>query len=157
MTARLGFAPGLVVLATAKASIATVTTTTFDFGTPDDINLMTQTASAPGLGFLGTGMRVLFIFDGASTGSADSSGYILQDAADNGSGAIGTPADVPAANITYATVNTLATGTGDRLVIASVLLQPGRPWFRAKVTRAAGTTDTLTTKVIVLGIPTGLI
>lgn len=156
MTARLAFASGLTVLATAKASIATVTTTTFDFGTPDDINLQTVTASAPGLGFLGTGMRLLIVLDGTTAGTTDSSSYILQDAPDN-AGSIGTPADIPAANLIYGSTNTIAAGTGDRLVIVSPILQAGRPWLRVKVSRAAGTTDTLVTKCVVLGIPQGLI
>lgn len=149
MTARLAFGGELKVLFSAKASIATATTTTFG----SDVYL-------PGATGWSSAMRVLVIFDGVITGGAgttDSTSYIIQDA-DGTSAAIGTPADVPAANLAFAPAgNTLAAGLGDRQVLASVLLQPSRPWLRLKVSRASGTTDTLWTKATVLGIPQGVL
>lgn len=132
-----------VVLGTAKVSIATATTTNFDFGTPDDIKLGTTTAAAPGLGYR-PGDRVLAIFRATTAGTTNTVSFSVQDAPDS-SGSIGTPA-------TAVTSGTLTGGTGDQYAIVSVRVQNGRPWLRFCVT-SNGTTDTFVASCIVLALP----
>jgi hypothetical protein len=134
------------VLGTAKVTISTATTTSFDFGTPDDINLATNTGYAPG-------DRIVAVFDSSTAGTTDTTGFVVQDAADS-SGSIGTPAT--AVTDVSATGATLAGGTGDRAAIVGVRVQAGRPWLRFRATRASGTTDTTVVQCTVLAIPRGL-
>ena len=131
------------VLGKAKVSIATATTTNLDFGTPDDINLLTNTAYSPG-------DRVVAIFDLSTAGTTDTTSVSVQDAADS-SGSIGTPAT--AVTDVSATGDGLAGGTGDRYMVVGVRVQPGRPWLRFRTTRASGTTDTTVVQCTVLAIP----
>lgn len=127
------------VLGTAKASIATATTTSLDFGTPDDINLAANAAYSPG-------DRVLVVLDLSTAGTTDTTGWVIQDAPDS-AGSIGTPATA----VTDGT--SLAGGTGDQYFVVGVRVQPGRPWLRIRVTRASGTTDTTVAQAIVLAVP----
>ena len=50
------------VLGKGKVSISTATTTSIDFGTPDDINLATNSAYSPG-------DRIVAIFDASTAGT----------------------------------------------------------------------------------------
>ena len=126
------------VLGSAKASIATATTTSLDFGTPDDINLATNTNYR-------AGDRVLLVLDLSTAGTTDTTSWVVQDAPDS-SGSIGTPA-------TAVTSGTLTGGTGDQYAVVAVRVQPGRPWLRVRVTRASGTTDTTVAQCMVLAVP----
>jgi hypothetical protein len=127
------------VVAQAKASIATATTTSLDFGTPDDINLA-------GSGSLyRPGDRILLVLDLSTAGTTDTTSWVVQDANDS-SGSIGTPA-------TAVTSGTLTGGTGDQYAVVAVRVQPGRPWLRVRVTRASGTTDTTVAQCMVLAFP----
>lgn len=126
------------VLGSAKVTISTATTTSFDFGTPDDLNLAALANYSPG-------DRIVAIFDSSTAGTTDTTAFVVQDAPDN-AGAIGTPADA----IVDAS---LAGGTGDRYAVVGVRLQPGRPWLRFRATRAAGTTDTTVVQCTVLAVP----
>lgn len=130
-------------VASAKASIATVTTTALDFGTPNDIDLRSTNWAA--------GCRLLVILRGTTAGTTDTTGWTIQDAPDN-AGNIGTPA----AALTNVISGSLAGGTSDQLCVVEVTPQADRPWLRINTTRAAGTTDTVVASAIVLGLPFSL-
>jgi type IV secretory pathway TrbL component len=134
------------VLGKGKVSIATATTTSIDFGTPDDLNLASNSAYSPG-------DRIVAIFDASTAGTTDTTAFVVQDAPDS-SGSIGTTAT--AVTDVSATGDTLAGGTGDRYAVVGVRVQAGRPWLRFRATRASGTTDTTVVQVTVLAIPRGL-
>lgn len=127
------------VLGSAKVSIATATTTAFDFGTPNDIDLASESAYSPG-------DRILVIADFSTAGTTDTTALVVQDAPDS-SGSIGTPATA----VTDGTA--LTGGTGDQYFVVGVKLQAGRPWLRLAATRASGTTDTTVCQVTVLAVP----
>jgi hypothetical protein len=133
----------LKVLGQAKFSIATATTTSFDFGTPDDINLASTTAGQPGALYR-PGDRVLVIFDASTAGTTDPISWVVQDANDS-SGSFGTAA-------TAVTTGTLTGGTGDQYAVVWVRVQAGRPWLRLRATRT-GTTDTHVAQCTVLAVP----
>lgn len=134
------------LLGKGKVSISTATTTSVDFGTPDDINLLTNTNYAPG-------DRIVAIFDASTAGTTDTTAFVVQDAPDS-SGSIGTAAT--AVTEVMSGGDTLAGGTGDRYAVVGVRLQPDRPWLRFRATRASGTTDTTVVQVTVLAIPHGI-
>lgn len=133
------------ILGTAKVSISTATTTAFDFGTPNDIDLRAESGYEPG-------DRIVAVFDSSTAGATDTTGFVVQDAPDS-SGSIGTPATA----VTDVSPDgaTLAGGTGDRVAVVGVRLQPDRPWLRFAATRASGTTDTTVVQCTVLAIPRG--
>lgn len=130
--------PEVKILGSAKISIATVTTTNLDFGTPDDLNLA-------GLSNYKPGDRIVAIIDASTAGTTDTTSFTVQDAPDS-SGSIGTPA-------TAVTSGSLAGGTGDRYTVVGVRVQAGRPWLRFSAVRASGTTDTTVVQVTVLAVP----
>ncbi|MCI0690297.1 MAG: hypothetical protein L0Y54_24115 [Sporichthyaceae bacterium] len=127
-------------IASSKVTISTATTTSFDFGTPDDINL----AAAPGYG---AGDRLLVVLTASTAGSTDSITWVIQDAPDN-AGSIGTPA----AAVLSAVAGALAAGTGDDYSAFAVKIQPGRPWLRVRVT-SGGATDTFVCHASVYAMP----
>lgn len=131
-------------LGSAKASIATVTTTALDFGTPNDIDLRSTGWAR--------GCRLLLILRNTTAGTTDTTAWTVQDAADN-AGSIGTPAT---ALTTVVAGDTLAGGTGDRYSIIAITPQADRPWIRVNVTRAAGTTDTTVATAILLALPNSI-
>ncbi len=130
------------VLATGTASIATATTVNVDFGTPDDVKVAVGTNYKPG-------DRLVVVITASTAGTTDSTSFSVQDAPDNGSGAIGTPA-------TAVTTTLPAAAAGNQYVVIGVDLQPGRPWLRVRATRASGTTDTLVIRAVLLAIPANL-
>lgn len=136
MTVRDLFAADLKLLATAKATKNAATTTNFDFGTPDDINLAAETDYKHG-------DKILVVFTATTTGTTDTITFGVQDAPDS-SGSIGTPA-------TASTDGTLAGGTGDAVVVTAVQLKAGRPWLRCTLT-GNGTTDTFTCTATVYAV-----
>jgi hypothetical protein len=71
-------------LGVASVTINSATTTTFDFGTPDDLNLAALSGYNPG-------DRVLVILSATTAGTTNNLTWVVQDAADS-SGSIGTPA-----------------------------------------------------------------
>jgi|WetSurMetagenome_2_1015567.scaffolds.fasta_scaffold51580_3 hypothetical protein len=136
----------LHLLGQATVTISSATTTSFDFGTPNDINLSTVTGSAPGLNYK-HGDRVLVVFSAVETaGSAgtDTVSFVVQDA-DDSSGSIGTPA-------TADTDGTLTGGKGTQYAYASVRLKNNRPWIRCRVT-SGGATNTFVSTCQVFGVP----
>lgn len=133
----------LAVLGTSKVTISTATTTAFDFGTPNDLDLATTAAYRPG-------DRVLVVLTASTAGTTDALTWVIQDA-DDSSGSIGTPATA----VTSAVSGALSAGTGDDYSVFAVHVQNGRPWLRVAVTRV-GTTDTHVTHCTILGVPPGL-
>jgi hypothetical protein len=127
------------VVASSKVTIATATTTTFDFGTPDDINLAALSTYHPG-------DRILVVLTASTAGTTDSITWVIQDA-DDSSGSIGTPATA----VTAVVAGALAAGTGDDHSVFAVKIQPARPWLRVKVT-SSGATDTVVTHCTVLAV-----
>lgn len=134
---------GLKVLGTAKVTINSATTTNFDFGTPNDLDLSDLANYAPG-------DRILVVLSASTAGTTDALTWVIQDAPDN-AGSIGTPATA----VTSAVSGGLSAGTGDDFSVFAVRVQYGRPWLRVAVTRA-GTTDTHVTHCTVLAVPTDL-
>lgn len=129
------------VLATGSASIATVTTTNIDFGTPDDVKVAVGANFRPG-------DRLVVVVTLSTAGTTDTTSVSVQDA-DDSAGSIGTPA-------TAVTTGSLAGGTGNQYVVAGIQLQPSRPWIRVRVTRASGTTDTHVVRAVLLAVPHNL-
>lgn len=128
------------VLGTSKVTISTATTTAFDFGTPNDIDLATNTAWRHN-------SRVLVVLSASTGGTTDSLTWAISDAPDD-DGSIGTPAAAELAFIHGA----LAGTTGDDFTVAAVRLKPERPWLRVSVT-SDGTTDTFVTHATVIAVP----
>ncbi|GAA2355315.1 hypothetical protein Cme02nite_69360 [Catellatospora methionotrophica] len=128
------------VLATGTASIATVTTTNVDFGTPDDVKVAVGANFQPG-------DRLVAVITASTSGTTDTTTFSVQDAPDN-AGSIGTPA-------TAVTTGALTGGTGNQYAVVGIQLQAGRPWIRVRATRASGTTDTHVIRVVLLAIPHG--
>src|SRR3954469_18067117 len=92
---------GLNLVASAKQTIATATTTSFDFGTPDDVNTASLSGYSPG-------DRLLIVLSASTAGSTSNLTWVIQDA-DDSSGSIGTPATA----VTFAVNGALAATTGD--------------------------------------------
>lgn len=133
----------LAKLASSKVTIATATTTSFDFGTPDDINLATIAGYVPG-------DRILVVLTASTGGTTNNLTWVIQDANDS-SGSIGTPATA----VTTVVSGALAATTGDDFSAFAVTIQNGRPWLRVRVT-SDGATDTFVTHCTVWSVPSGL-
>lgn len=130
-------------LGSAKVTINTATTTSFDFGTPDDLNLAA-------LANYRHGDRILVVMSASTAGTTDSLTWVLQDAPDS-SGSIGTPATA----VTSAVQGALAAGTADDFSAFALKIQPGRPWLRMRVT-SSGATDTFVTHCTVWSVPSNV-
>lgn len=127
-------------LASSKVTINSATTTSFDFGTPDDINLASITGYTPG-------DRVLVVLTASTAGTTDSLTWVIQDAPDS-SGSIGSTDTA----VTSVVGGALAAGTSDDASAFAVQVQPGRPWLRVRVT-SSGATDTFVTHCSVWAVP----
>jgi hypothetical protein len=136
---------GAKVLGVDTLILTDGTTTDFDFGTPNDINLAAEADYRPG-------DRILVVFAGraAAAQTTDAVTWIVQDADDN-AGSIGTPATAVTSVIDGALVGAV---TEDTLVIA-VKVQPGRPWIRCSADMQ-GTTDDYHVSCIVLAVPSNV-
>jgi hypothetical protein len=132
---------GIKLLGSAKISIATVTTTKVDFGTPDDLNLAALANYRPG-------DRVLVVIHATTAGTTDTTAFTIKDAPDS-AGSIGTTADAAVTMVTGA----LAGTTGNQYLCAEVQLKAGRPWLSIAAVRASGTTDTLVVTATVFSVP----
>ncbi len=141
MTVRTDLANRFKVLGTSKATISTATTTNFDFGTPNDLDLAS-------LANYEHGDRILVVFSATTGGTTDTVSFSIQDAPDS-SGSIGTAG-------TADTNGTLTGGTGDQFAMASVNLVPGEPWLRCRIT-SDGTTDTFVGACTVLAVPAAMV
>lgn len=131
---------GATKIASSKVTISSATTTSFDFGTPDDINLAAVTGYT-------AGDRILAVMTASTAGTTDSLTWVIQDAPDS-SGSIGSAATA----VTSVVAGALAAGTGDDYSAFAVQVQPGRPWLRFRVT-SSGATDTFVTHCSVYAIP----
>lgn len=136
MTVRDLVSADLRLLGTAKATKNAATTTNFDFGTPDDLNLAA-------LANYKHGDKVLVVFTATTAGTTDSISFGVLDAPDN-AGAIG-------ATAAAATDGSLSGGTSDAVVHTFVQLKAGRPWLRCTLT-GTGTTDTFTCTAAVYAV-----
>lgn len=134
---------GAKVLGAAKLTLNAASTSNFDFGTPDDINLATNANYRPG-------DRVMAVFTGTTGGTTNTLTWSVQDA-DDSSGSIGTPATA----VTDVVYGGLSGGTGDDFTVVAVEVQNGRPWLRFRAT-GNGTTDTFALACVVLSIPVDL-
>lgn len=137
MTVRDLLGTSIKVVGTSKVTINSATTTAFDFGTPNDLNLAALANYRPG-------DRLVVLFDTSGTGTTDTVSFSVQDAPDS-SGSIGSVA-------TAVTDGTLTGGHGDQYAVTGVRVQAGRPWVRCNVT-STGATDTFIAQCIVLSVP----
>jgi hypothetical protein len=133
---------GLNLVASAKQTIASATTTSFDFGTPDDINTANLSGYRPG-------DRLLIILTASTAGNTSNLTWVIQDA-DDSSGSIGTPATA----VTSAVAGALAATTGDDFSAFAVKIQSGRPWIRVRATDSG--TDSFVCHCSVYSVPNGL-
>lgn len=131
---------GAELLGSSKVTISSATTTSFDFGTPNDLNLA-------GLANYDPGDRVLVVLSASTAGTTDNLTWVIEDAPDS-SGSIGSTA---AAELSFIE-GALAQTTGDAFAVAAVRVKPGRPWLRVRVT-SSGATDTFVTHAVVLAVP----
>jgi hypothetical protein len=134
---------GAELLGSSKVTISTATTTSFDFGTPNDIDLRNEAN-------YDHGDRILVTLTASTGGTTDSLTWVIEDAPDN-AGNIGTTA---AAEVSFIT-GALAETTGDAFTVAAVRLKPERPWLRVRVT-SSGATDTFVTHCMVLAVPSNV-
>lgn len=130
---------GMTLIGSSKLTLSSATTTSFDFGTPDDINLSTNSAYHHG-------SAVLVVLSASTAGTTSNLTWVVQDAPDS-SGSIGTPATATVSVISGA----LAAGTGDDRTVLAVKLKSGRPWIRIRATSDAAT-DTIVCHATVLGM-----
>lgn len=135
---------GLTLLGSAKVTINTATTTAFDFGTPNDLDLSSLSGYQPG-------DRILVVMSASTAGTTDALTWVIQDADDN-AGSFGTAATAVTSAVGS---SALAAGTGDDYSAFAVTVQSGRPWLRCSVTRV-GTTDTHVTHCTVWAVPSNL-
>lgn len=141
MSVRTDLANRFTTLGTSKATISTATTTNFDFGTPNDLDLASLSGYNPG-------DRILVVFSATTAGTTDTVSFSIQDAPDS-AGSIGTPGAAD-------TDGTMTGGTGDQFAVASVNLVPGEPWLRCRIT-STGATDTFVGTCTVLAVPRALV
>jgi hypothetical protein len=130
-------------LGVASVTISSATTTSFDFGTPDDLNLAALSGYNPG-------DRVLVVLTATTAGTTDSLTWVIQDAPDS-SGSIGSTAAATLSAIR----GSLSAGTANDFSAFAVQVQPNRPWLRVRVT-SSGATDTFVTHCSVWAVPNGL-
>lgn len=135
------------LIASAKQTIASATTTAFDFGTPNDVNLASAASATAGYT---PGDRILVVLTASTAGSTHNLTWVIEDAPDNGSGAIGTTA----AADTSAVAGALAATTGDDYSAFAVKVKPGRPWLRVSATDSG--TDSFVCHCSVYAMPSGL-
>jgi len=134
---------GAKLIASATQSITDATTTAYDFGTPNDIDLRE-------LADYGHGDRLLVVFTATTAGTTSNLTHVIADAPDS-SGSIGTPA----AAVTSAVAGALAATTGDDFSAFAVKVQPNRPWLRISET-LDNATDTVECCCMVFAVPSNV-
>lgn len=130
---------GMDLVGAAVVTISSATTTSFDFGTPNDLDISASSVYDPG-------DRLLVVLTASTAGSTDSLTWVIQDA-DDSSGSIGTPATA----VTSAVEGALAAGTGGDYSAFAVKVQFERPWLRVRVT-SDGANDTFVTHCTVWSV-----
>jgi len=135
------------VLGAARVSHNDDTTpSVFNFGSPTDIDLRTHLTGAY------HGGRVLVVVTAdAGSGDTDNLTVVVQDAQDNGSGAIST-GTLDDAVVNYPTNYGLDGGDGHHRAVIGVQVMHDRPWLRISVS-ADGDTDTFVCHALVLAVP----
>jgi hypothetical protein len=134
---------GATLIASATQSITDDTTTAYDFGTPNDIDLRAVSGYSPG-------DRLLVVFSATTAGTTSNLTHIIQDAPDS-SGSIGTPGTA----VTSVVAGALAAETGNDFSAFAVKVQPGRPWLRISED-LDNATDTLVCNVMVFAVPSNV-
>jgi len=134
---------GAKLVASATQSITDATTTAYDFGTPNDIDLRNSAN-------YDHGDRLLVVFSATTAGTTSALTHVIADAPDS-SGSIGTPA----AAVTSVVAGALAAGTGNDFSAFAVKVQPGRPWLRISAT-LDDATDTLVCNCMVFAVPSNV-
>lgn len=129
-------------LAGAAQTIASVTTTAFDFGTPNDINLVS-------LG-LNHGDRVVIHLSVLRAGGTSGTlTFTVLDAPDS-AGSIGSTATAT----THGTIPVLAADSGavHASGVVSVFVKQGRPWLRISAVEGGSGTDSFQCHATVYGV-----
>jgi hypothetical protein len=134
---------GATLIASATQSITDATTTAYDFGTPNDIDLRALADYKPG-------DRLLVVISATTAGTTSNLTHVIQDAPDN-AGSIGTPA----AAVTSVVAGALAATTGNDFSAFAVKVQPERPWLRISAT-LDDATDTLVCNCMVFAVPSNV-
>lgn len=134
------------LIGSAKQTIASATTTAFDFGTPNDLNLASTASATAGYS---PGDRIIVMVTASTAGTTHTLAVVVQDA-DDSSGNIGTPATA----VTTAINGSLAAAIGDRYTAVAVKVQPNRPWIRVSVTDVGS--DSYVCHCTVWAVPSGL-
>lgn len=134
---------GATLIASATQSITDATTTAYDFGTPNDIDL----ANVDGYT---AGDRVLVVMSATTAGTTSALTHVIADAPDS-SGSIGTPATA----VTSVVAGALAAGTGNDFSAFAVKVQPDRPWLRISAT-LDDATDTVVCNCMVFAVPSNV-
>lgn len=134
------------LIASSKQTIASATTTAFDFGTPDSINLASNASAVAGYT---PGDRILVVLTASTAGVTHNLTWVIEDA-DDSSGNIGTPA---AATVS-AVAGALAATTGDDYSAFAVTTKNGRPWLKISATDTG--TDSFVCHCTVWAVPSGL-
>ena len=142
MPVRTDIGSTVKTLGNAVVTISSATTTNFDFGTPNDLDLSS-------LSTYDHEDRILIQFTASTAGTTDTVSFSVQDAADS-AGSIGTPATASTSG------DALTGGTGNQFALVSVNLAPDEPWLRCRVT-STGATDTFVTHCSVLAVPAALL
>lgn len=149
MPVRTMFGPSVTVLAVGTASPASTGGAAFDFDAGGSVNDL----YLPNLvNFKSTTRLLVAVFASKSTGTTSKFVLTVQQAPDN-SGAIGTPET--AVTDLVPGVTAAATAVGNTVVLASLAVQPDRPWIRVRGATDTGT-DSFTATAYVLGLPVGL-
>ena len=130
------------LVGSSKQTIATATTTAFDFGTPNDLPLHQLSTYHPG-------DRIIIVLTASTAGSTSNLTWVIQDA-DDSSGSIGTPATA----VTSAVAGALAATTGDDFSMFAVKVQNGRPWLRVSATDSG--TDSFVCHCSVYAVPSNV-
>lgn len=127
----------------AELTSASTTTTAFDFGTPNDVNMLDHTIYP-------AGCRILILLTAKrAAGSTDALTYLIQDA-DDSAGSFGTPATAT----TSGTLPSFAADSGavQKAALISLKVKPGRPWIRVSTVQSGGGTDSFQCHCAVIAV-----
>jgi len=148
MPVRTQFGPGLKVLATGTATVASTGGANVDFdagGSVNDINLPTLA------GFKSTDRLLVAVFAYKSTGTTSKLVVTVQDA-DDVAGVFGTPATAQADAVPNLPLTGASTAVGPTVAMASLAVKPDRPWIRVKGATDTGT-DSFAVTAYLLALP----
>lgn len=144
MTAPKWNLDGLTLIANASQVIAANATTAFDFGTPNDVDLVNETD------FDHMDRLMLVISATRAAGTTSTLTFTVQDAPDS-AGSIGTPATA----VVNGTVPTFAADSGaiNQAAVLAIKIQPGRPWIRVNAVHGTAGTDSFQCHASLYAVP----